>query len=265
MDPRFHRAAAEAYTAEGALAVLLAGSASRGDADRFSDVDLYVVWDTVPSEPVRAAAIERAGGTVDAFWPTEDAWSLDELPFEIAHVSLAEAERTVADVVERHDPDPGLQLALSAFATGVPLAGEEVLAPLRDAALPYPGGLATAVVRAQAQIDFLWQLEAHLERANPLLAYAWVADAHRRLLYALLAANRVYFFGFKRLETVEARLPLAPPRVAERIRETYEDAPSMGERVRALAEETYDIVEQTVPDVDVDRLREILRYRRPQA
>jgi hypothetical protein len=261
VDPRFHRAA-DSYVAAGASAVLLAGSASRGVADRFSDVDLYVVWDSVPDEAVRAAAIERAGGTVDAFWETEDAWTLDGVPFEIAHVSVEGARRTIADVVERHDPDPGLLLSVSAFATGVPLAGADVLAPLRDAALPYPEAVATAVVRAHAQIDFLWQLEAHLERGNPMLAYAWVADAHRRLLHALLAANRVYFFGFKRLEAVEARLPEAPPRLADRIRETYEAPTAMGERVQALAEETYDIVERTVPNVDVDRLREILRYRR---
>ena len=264
MDPRFHRAA-EAYLAAGASAVLVAGSASRGVADRFSDVDLYVVWGSVPDEAVRATAIEGAGGAVDAFWETEDAWTLDGAPFEIAHVSVEGARRTIADVVERFDPDPGLLLTVSAFATGVPLAGDDVLAPLRDAVLQYPDGLATAVVRAQAQIDFLWQLEAHLERANPMLAYAWVADAHRRLLHALLAANRVYFFGFKHLDAVEARLPLAPPRLAARIRESYEVPASMGEHVRAFAEETYDILERGVPNVDVDRLREILRYRRPHA
>ena len=262
MDPRYHRAA-DAYVAAGALAVLLAGSASRGVSDRFSDVDLYVLWGSVPHEAVRAHAIERAGGTVEAFWETEDAWTLDGVPFEIAHVSVDEATRTIGAVVQRHDPDPGLLLTVSAFATGVPLAGEEVLAPLRDAALPYPNELATAVVRAHAQIDFLWQLEAHLERGNPMLAYAWVADAHRRLLHALLAANRVYFFSFKRLQAVEEHLPLAPPRLAERIRETYEDPASMGQRVRGLAVETYDILEQTVPNVDADRLREILHYRRP--
>jgi hypothetical protein len=263
VDPRFHRAAADAYAAAGARAVLLAGSASRGDGDRFSDVDLYAVWDAVPGEAARREAIERGGGTVDAFWETEDAWTLDGVPFEVAHVTLAGARATIADAVVRHDPDPGLLLAVSAFATGVPLAGEDVLAELRAAALPYPDGLAGAVVRAHAQIDFLWQLEAHLERGNPLLAYAWVADAHRRLLHALLAANRVYFFGFKRLDAVEARLPLAPPRLAARIRETYAERAAMAESVQALAEETYDILERSVPDIDVDRLREILRYRRP--
>jgi len=254
-------AAADTYSAGGARAVLLAGSASRDLADRFSDVDAYVLWDSLPDEGARVAAIERAAGTVDRVWASEDAWTLDGVPFEIAHMSVADAEATITDVIERHEPDPGLQLAVSAFATGVPLAGEHVLAPLRTAAVAYPDGLATAVVDAHAQIDFLWQLEAHLERANPLLAYAWVADAHRRLLHALLAANRVYFFGFKRLEAVEARLPSAPPLLAERIREGYADPAAMGDRVGSLAEETYDIVEQSVPNVDVDRLRAILRYR----
>ena len=273
MDTRFHRAAragADAYVAAGAGAVLLAGSGSREVADRFSDVDLYVVWAELPDEAVRAGAIGSAGGAVQRLYPYDDAerlsfdeWTLGGLPFEVAHVSVGDAELTIAEVVERHDPDPGKLLYASAFATGTPLAGFELLARLRAAALPYPDGLATAVVRAHAQIDFLWQLEAHLERDNPLLAYAWVADAHRRLIHALLAANRVYFFGFKRLEAVEARLPLAPPELARRIRDTYA-APSgeLAERVGALAEETYDIVERSVPAVDVDRLRRILRYRR---
>jgi hypothetical protein len=271
--PRFHRAAAaatDAYTAAGARAVLLAGSASREVADRFSDLDLYAVWDDLPEEATRAEAIGRAGGAVGRLHSYDasdrmsfDEWTHDGVPLEVAHVSVADAERTIADVVDRYDPDPGLLLYVSAFATGTPLAGSELLARLRAAALPYPDALATAVVRAHAQIDFLWQLEAHLERANPMLAYAWVADAHRRLLHALLAANRVYFFGFKRLDAVEARLPLAPPELARRIRETYSaGAGELGDRVGTLAEATYDIVEQSVPDVDLDRLRQILRYHR---
>jgi hypothetical protein len=263
-------AATEAYTAAGASGVLLAGSGSREDVDRFSDLDLYVVWDELPDEAVRAEAVARAEGAVERLYPYDgserlsfDVWALGGVPFEVAHMSVADAERTIADVAESHDPDPGKLLLVSGFASGAPLSGGDLLARLRESALPYPDALATAVVRAHAQIDHLWQLEAHRERDNPLLAYAWVADAHRRLLHALLAANRVYFFGFKRLEAVEARLRLAPEGLARRIRETYAAAPAeIGELVRDLAEETYDIVEQSVPGVDVDRLRRILRYRR---
>jgi hypothetical protein len=273
VDPRFHRAArtaADAYTAVGARAALLAGSGSREVADRFSDLDLYAVWDELPEEAVRAEAIAGTGGAVENLYRYDaadrmsfDEWTHGGVPFEVAHVSVADAERTIADVVDRHDPDPGLLLFVSAFATGAPLAGAELLTRLREAALPYPDALATAVVRAHAQIDFLWQLEAHLERGNPMLAYAWVADAHRRLLHALLAANRVYFFGFKHLEAVEARLPLVPPELARRIRDTYAAPPcELSERVVRLAEETYEIIELAVPDVDVDRLRRILHHKR---
>jgi hypothetical protein len=273
VHPRFQRAAenaAEAYAEAGAAAVLLVGSGSRDVADRFSDLDLYVVWDAQPEEALRAEAIAQAGGSVDQLYGYDeaermsfDAWTRERVPLEVAHVSVDDAERTIEDVVRRHDPDPGKLLFASGFATGRPLRGNELLGRLRESALPYPDGLATAVTAAHAQIDFLWQLEAHLGRGNPLLAYAWVADAHRRLLHALLAANRVYFFGFKHLDAVEARLPLAPQRLAARIRETYAAPPEdLGRLVLGLAEETYDIVEQAVPGVDVNRLLEILRYRR---
>src|SRR5215208_1770976 len=107
-------AGADAYAAAGASAVLLAGSGSREVADRFSDVDLYAVWAELPDEAVRGEAIGSAGGTVQRLYPYDEAerlsfdeWTLDGVPFEVAHVSVADAELTIADVVERHDPDPG--------------------------------------------------------------------------------------------------------------------------------------------------------------
>lgn len=124
--------------------------------------------------------------------------------------------------------------------------------------LPYPDELAAAVVRAHGQIDNLWQLEVHAARDNPLLLYARVTEASKAILHALLAANRVYWFGFKRLDEIEARLATAPPRLAERIRAAHRRP----ELVLPLAEEAYDIVERTTPGVDVTRLREILLYRR---
>jgi hypothetical protein len=114
VDPRFHRAAtaaADAYAAAGASPVLLAGSGSRDVADRFSDLDLYVVWDDLPDEAARGEAIARAGGAVEQLYPYDgaermsfDVWLGSGVPFEVAHVSVAGAQRTIADVVESHDP-----------------------------------------------------------------------------------------------------------------------------------------------------------------
>ena len=228
-------AVADEYAVAGASAVLLGGSVSRGVADRFSDVELGVFW---PGEP----------GS-----PWED-FERDGVPFETVHVAVAKAEAVSAEV--------GTSLEDLSFAAalvdGRPLHGTELIARWRERVVPYPDELAAAVVRTHGQVDLVWQLDVNVARDNPLLLYARLTEACRAILHALLAANRVYWFGFKRLDEVEARLPFAPPGLAERIRQAFRD-PAL---VVPLAERAYDIVEQTVPGVDVDRLRAILRYRR---
>jgi hypothetical protein len=238
VDPRFERlasAVADEYATAGASAVLLAGSVSRGVADRFSDVELGVFW---PGEP-------------DAHW--ED-FERDGVPFETVHMAVTKAEAVSSQV--------GTSLEDLSFAAalvdGRPLHGAELLSRWRERVLPYPDALAGAVVRAHGIVDLVWQLDVNAARDNPLLLHARLTEACKAILHALLAANRVYWFGFKRLDEVEARLAVAPVGLADRIRETFRDPA----RVSPLAEETYDIVERLVPGVDVDRLRAILRYRR---
>jgi hypothetical protein len=236
VDPRFHRAAqsvAAEYADAGATAVLLAGSVSRGVADRFSDVELGVFWPEEP--PARYVDFDRVG-----------------IPFETVHISMANAERDVGPTLE------DLSFA-AALVDGKALHGAELLSSWRERLLPYPDELAAAVVRAHGQIDNLWQLEVHAARKNALLLHARVVEACQSVLHALLAANRVYWFGFKRIDEIEARLTLAPADLAARIGE----APRNPELVLPLAEEAYDIVERTTPGVDVNWLREVLRYRRP--
>lgn len=115
-----------------------------------------------------------------------------------------------------------------------------------------------------AQIDHFWRFEMFRARRHPLLASRALVDAHERVLRTLLAVNRVYYFGFKSLDAVFSRLRLAPARLETRIRDTYGSESPDAERVLSdLIEETYDLVEAHVPGVDVDRLRNIFRYRRP--
>ena len=235
MDPPFHRAAdsvAAAYAEAGASAVLLAGSVARGVADRFSDVELGVFWPEEP--PARYVDFSRDG-----------------IPFETVHLCLAEAERPIGPALEE------LSFA-AALVDGRPLHGAELLAGWRERVLPYPDELRAEVVRTHGLIDLVWQLEVNAARDNPLLLDARLVEACKAVLHSLLAANRVYWFGFKRLEEIEARLADAPPELAARVRAVFRDS----DLLPPLAEETYDIVERTTPGVDVNRLREILRYRR---
>jgi hypothetical protein len=270
---------AEAYSIEGAEAVLLGGSTSRGEADRYSDIELGVFWRDAPTDEQREAAIVRAGGDLHRLWPFAelerawfDDWTVgrrDGVPksgvfVEPVHMTVADAHATIEDVVERFDPELAKHVLLAAVCDGEALMGEELLARWRDAARAYPDELASAVVARNAQIDHFWRFPMYRDRANAVQAARATADVHERVLHALLAVNRVYWYGFKSLESVARRLPIAPPELVERIRRAYNVEPDERERLlEDLVEETYDLVGRHVPRANVDWLREVFRYRRP--
>ena len=51
--------------------MLLGGSVARGQADRYSDIELSVVWREPPTEADRAAAISAAAGDLVTLYPVE--------------------------------------------------------------------------------------------------------------------------------------------------------------------------------------------------
>lgn len=270
---------ADAYTAAGAEAVLLAGSTGRGEADRYSDLEVGIFWRSAPTDEARAAAVAGAGGDLHRLWPFAEAdrawfddWFIGRrggvpksgVLVEAVNMTIADAQTTVEDVIERFDPQIEKQLLVAALCDGVGLAGEDLLTPWRDGARVYPDGLARAVVERHAQIDHFWRFPMLRDRGNAMQAARATADVHERVLHALLAVNRVYWYGVKSLESVAQRLAIAPADLLGRIRLAYELDPAEREEPLAeLVEETYDLVERHVPGVDVDRLRAIFRYRRP--
>ena len=173
-------------------------------------------------------------------------------------------ENVLADVLEKFDPDNDKQSLVGAILTGVPLHGRDLLAEWQRRAAGYPEELRAAVVRAHAQIEGLWRLDAFAERVNPVAGYAVLTAAHEQLLHTLLGLNRVYYSGLKSLEAVVGELELAPADLLERIRASYplwQEASR--ETLTRLVEETYDLIEKHLPGIDVAQLREFLRYERP--
>ncbi|HVS85471.1 MAG TPA: hypothetical protein VHD91_07560, partial [Gaiellaceae bacterium] len=145
------------------------------------------------------------------------------------------------------------------------LHGAELVAGWREAATPYPEALRLAMVRRYGQVEGLWRIEAFAARGNPLLAHRVLVDALERLLLVLLGLNRVYYTSLKALAPVVAELELAPESLGERLAFCFPaDGARSAAEAQRLAEETYDLVEAELQEVDVERLRRILRYRRTE-
>ena len=274
----FAEEAARAYADDGRVAaVLLGGSAARGHADSYSDIELSVVWREPPTEADRAAAIAAAGGDLVTLYPTEggvwsDAWKIgrrDDVPFtgievDMSHSLADTVEQVLHDVVERCDPDPEKQLTVGGILHAIPLHGTALVERWQQRAARYPDGLRLAVVRAHAQIEGLWRLDAYAARDNPVAGYHVLASAHEDVLHVLLGLNRVYFTGFKSLAAVVPQLQITPQDLLGRIRASYPlEAGTSKSTLTALVEDTHDLVAQQLPEIDVERLREILRYDRP--
>lgn len=262
-------------------AVILGGSTARGHADRYSDIEIGVFWHQPPTNADRQAAANAIPGDLImsyTFDPVEEVWSDDfmlgrahpdqpgsGILVEVVHYTTEFLNRTFDVVLENYDPDALKQNLIAGVVDSVPLHNAELVQQWKTRAATYPDGLAVAVVKRYAQIDHFWRWEMWLARSNNLMMlYHSYTQVQQKLLHVLLGLNRVYFFGFKWLDVVSERLAQKPPDLLRRLRQVYQVNPASGAlELAALVEETYDLVEMQIPEIDVAWLRTVFRYRRP--
>jgi predicted nucleotidyltransferase len=278
----FARRIAPAYAANpNVAAIVLGGSSARGHADRYSDIEVGVFWHQPPSEAERQAAVARSGTDLLRLYPydaAEEIWednlilgrAAPGIPksgvlIEVVHYTADFMRRTLDAVLAQHNPDELKQSIIAGVLEGIPVHNPQLIAQRQTQAAVYPLELAQAVIKRHAVIDHFWRWRMWLDRGpNLMMLYQSYAQVQHKLLHILLGINRVYYFGFKWIDVVAERLVLAPAGLSQRFRSVYQAAPAEGAQIlSALVEETYDLVEQHCPQIDVARLRQIFRYQRP--
>jgi hypothetical protein len=183
----------------------------------------------------------------------------------VVHYTTEFLDRTLDAVLLQYNPEPLKQLLIAGVVQGVPLYQAHLVQQWKERAAVYPDGLALAVVNRYAIIDHFWRWEMWLARSeNLMMLYQAYSQIQQQLLYMLLGLNRVYYFGFKWLDVVAAQLRYKPEDLVRRLSHVYHVAPAEGaHELTALVEETYDLVEQHVSQVDVTYLRSVFHYQRP--
>lgn len=104
-----------------------------------------------------------------------------------------------------------------------------------------------------------------LERGpNLMMLNKAMVQVEEKILHILLGLNREYYFGFKWVDEVINRMAIKPENFAQRIKEVHRLPPDeSAERVIQLVDETYDLIEKQMPEVDVNWLRNTFHYERP--
>lgn len=245
---------------------ILTGSGARGDADRFSDLDLIMYADEVPAAVAPAAAQRELGaGPATVLLPHGPNGFLDQFPLDgvqcqVGVIPVADVEDELDGLLVDHE---GLDTPVGKIATGllegIPFHGAELIEHWRVRVADYPQGLREAMVRHWWRFFPLWyHADALAARDAGLWRQEELVNGAYALLGTLAGVNRQYFarFELKRQHAFIEKLILAPSRFGERLDAlfTLPAAEAIAE-LGALVLETQAIVERELPGVDVSLRR----------
>ncbi len=258
---RAHRIVRAALERVPLRAAILVGSAGRGDADFYSDIDLLLYADELPPEETFAEIRAVVGGTnpirrepTDHFCSEE--FDLDGVRTEVSFVTVTWADSRLEQLLNRIEEfDSPFQKVLSGLLEGLPLHGEELLERRRARVRTFPEPLRRAMVERHWDFFPLWYYgEAMAARDAELWRLDVLLEAAFNLLGVLAALNRLYFtrFELKHMRALTARMELAPPQLADRLESLFRlGADQAGAELGRLVDETRALVAHELPDLEL--------------
>jgi hypothetical protein len=263
-DPTEHVRALARRVVDAALllgplrAAALAGSGARGDADRYSDVDLLLYVDEPPPDD-RLERLREAVGGGNRVWIAEPRlvqFEVDGVAVQVGYQTLAEMDEELDRALLRLEvvASPN-QKMLGGLLEMLPLYGEDVLGRWRERAERYPDELRRAAIEHHWRFFPLWYYgDAMRSRDAELWRLDMLLEASFNLLGVLAALNRVWFarFELKRFRAFAAKLALAPPDLADRVESLFRlPADDAADELGRLVLETRELVAAELPDLEL--------------
>lgn len=254
-------------------AIVLGGSASRGHADSYSDIEIGVFWSEPPTDAERIAPIEPAGGVfweLDPYDPIEDTWmdewGLGGVKMDVRNLTVAGLERILAEVTQQADTVEFKHMTVSAIQYGMALYNPQMLEQWQAQLTPYPGALGRALIQKNLRLDsWCWWVELLAQRGDLTLMYSSLSQGAHKMLYMLTGLNQMYFPGFKWLYRLMDDLAIKPEHLSARMTQAFQSEPlTATSTLRDLIVETYDLIEAHMPDVDTIEARSEFLKQRPQ-
>lgn len=247
-------------------AVLLSGSTSLNAADFYSDLDLIVYHQSLPdNEPLGRA--REAVGAQGFRWLIErtdtfiaEVYRVDGVECEVGHGTVAEFERTIAEVRSGRDPATRGHKALGGLLNGIPLYGTEQIAAWQAQACDFPEALARGIVDHYLRHIFpIWYIaDAMPSRDGELWVRHTLTEIAFSVLGILAGLNRRYYsaFQFKRMHDFVGTLAIRPPDLAERLSLVAGGPqPTAIEQAESLVGDTLGLIARHLPECDTSTLR----------
>ena len=172
---------------------------------------------------------------------------------DVKHVTMADIEQCLQDVIERYETFLDKQVVLSTVVDGISLIGDETLREWRRKAQTFPTELAVKIVQENLWFGPWFPPQAYIDRDDVLVMRQHFIWAEQAMLRVLAAVNRVYYPSreHKWMERLATLFQFAPANLAERMKSVFElDLAEGWCCLRALTDETILLVERHPPGVD---------------
>ncbi|MDJ0572341.1 MAG: hypothetical protein QNJ53_25315 [Pleurocapsa sp. MO_192.B19] len=252
-----------------AKAAMVTGSTATGEADFYSDVEMFIYYDELPSsEKLKLARQQNQGSEpICTFDDCSEGhfgefYFIDGVEFQIGNMTIAFWEREMATVLEKLEVTSTLQKALSGMLDCIPVYGEALIQEWKRQIAKYPDTLAQAMIKKYLDFFPIWALEKRLAtRDTTLFQHQIRLEAGQNLLGILAGLNRLYYstFQFKRMKQFIEQMNIAPENLYVRLESLYHQEPlSAASQLKELVVETVELVELYLPEIDTSKVRKSL-------
>jgi hypothetical protein len=253
--------------APGAITAMLFGSTVIGIADERSDIDMSIVFETIPAEAELLAACERAGGGP---WTwrhssTDDdsfavGFDVDGIEVQIAYTDRRILDADLDTVLVAHDPKTLNHKIAEGLLKAEALLGAPRLLQWRSRVAQFPPALGDAMMRHHLAEPTPWKWFTYLlHRDSALWCREMQVDASYRLFGTLSGLNQQYFtlYQFKRMHRFAEQLDIAPANLADRVEMLLAaPLPEAFAMLYALEGEVLALVAEHAPQIDLTAVHE---------
>lgn len=253
-------------TFEGIKAIVIAGSVARGYADEYSDIEIPIFWDTLPTDATRHAIVNTLNAKFLYAYDGpahEDQLIIDGIQVDLWDISTTHQEEVLNDVLCKHHFDLGTLNALDTIRSCIPLFGHEIVQKWKLHAQEYPEELAEKIIQEHLTTFSIGGLFILAKRDNPTAFYSQLSLLQQEAFLVLLALNRRYFPTFKWLYQTLNSMQIKPDAIDRRFRKAYEMPYAEAiENTKSILEEIVHLVERQFPQIDTSLVSRQLSYTR---
>jgi len=250
----------------GIQAMVVGGSVARGYADAYSDLEIPLFWDALPSDEVRHAIVVELDA--EFLYPyngpaLEDNLLVKGFQVDLWHATVAAEDAVIAGVLNDFNMDLGASNFMDTLRSCIPLSGDAIIARWKQLAAHYPDGLAARNIQG-CLVDFnLKQLDLAVQRNNPTVFFHTLSMLQANLFMVLLALNRAYYPTLKWIYPTLQSFAIVPTGIVTRLQQMFQVPPGRAlDEMRGLLLETLDLIEKHEPQIDTATARQQVMHVR---